>query len=123
MSLGPSINLSQLGAELAERAAAAHSGRSTTVINGPTGSLHQLLLALRAGHGLSEHDNPGQATIQVLTGAVTLTAGEDSWSGRGGDVLVIPERSHDLRATEDAVVLLTFVKEKSAHQPPGVRQA
>ena len=45
----------------------------------------------------------------MLTGKVTLQAGEERWSGAAGDHLVIPTAKHDLSAEEDAVVLLTIV--------------
>jgi quercetin dioxygenase-like cupin family protein len=43
----------------------------------------------------------------VLSGRVRLNAGELAWDGRAGDFIVIPPARHDLRALEDAVVLLT----------------
>jgi quercetin dioxygenase-like cupin family protein len=60
-----------------------------------------------AGTTLSEHRNPGEATVLVLSGRVRLGAGEVSWDGRTGDLLVVPPHHHDLTAVEDAAVLLT----------------
>lgn len=48
----------------------------------------------------------------VLTGRVQLTAGDDTWSARSGDLLLIPPTRHGPRAGEDAVVLLTVVKDR-----------
>ncbi|GAA3611855.1 cupin domain-containing protein [Marihabitans asiaticum] len=104
-----SLSITAVADELSGEAASASAGRSTRVITKSPGGLRQMLLALAAGRGLSEHQNPGQATLQVLRGAVRLTAGEESWDGSAGDYLVIPERTHDLQASEDSVVLLTFV--------------
>ena len=42
-------------------------------------ALRQTVLALTAGSSLDEHENPGEATVQVLRGRVRLTAGEVSW--------------------------------------------
>ena len=39
-----------------------------------------------------------------------LLAGDDSWDGREGDLIVIPPVRHSLHATESAVVLLTVAK-------------
>ncbi|PRZ15608.1 hypothetical protein BCL67_10868 [Nesterenkonia sandarakina] len=91
----------------------ASSGRSAkTVFGGHEHQLRQTLIALRAGEELSEHENPGEATLQVLEGRVTLKSGEASWNGSPGDLLTIPDGLHSLDAVEDAVVLLTVVKQR-----------
>ena len=69
--------------------------------------MRQTLIALAAGARLHEHESPGEATLQVLTGQVRLTAGEDTWEGGVGDHLVIPPQRHGLEALTDAAVLLT----------------
>ena len=92
-------------------AAEASSGRSAhTVYGGHEHVLRQTLIALRAGAGLDEHENPGEATVQVLRGRVTLRAGDNSWNGSPGDLLTIPDSRHALEAVEDSVVLLTVGK-------------
>jgi quercetin dioxygenase-like cupin family protein len=98
--------------ELAEaQLATAHqagSGRSAITLHGGRGhELRQTLIALVAGQVLGEHDSPGEATLQVLSGHVRLTAGEQTWDGTTGDYVVIPPHRHDLHAVDDAVVLLT----------------
>ncbi|WP_411721013.1 cupin domain-containing protein [Mycetocola sp.] len=94
-----------------ESALAASSGRSSrTIYGGHEHSLRQTLIALKAGERLSEHESPGEATIQVLVGRVRLVAGKNSWGGWIGDLLTIPDATHSLEADEDSVVLLTVVK-------------
>ena len=89
----------------------ASSGRSAhTIYGGHEHVLRQTLIALRAGAGLDEHENPGEATVQVLRGRVTLRAGDNSWNGSPGDLLTIPDSRHALEAVEDSVVLLTVGK-------------
>jgi quercetin dioxygenase-like cupin family protein len=89
----------------------ASSGRSAkTVFGGHEHQLRQTLIALRAGEELSKHENPGEATVQVLVGRVLLKAGEVSWNGSVGDILTIPDGLHSLDAIEDSAVLLTVVK-------------
>ncbi|MEO5921520.1 MAG: cupin domain-containing protein [Pseudolysinimonas sp.] len=96
--------------ELAQ-AVAASSGRSaSTIYGGHEHQLKQTVIALRAGESLSEHPNPGEATLQVLAGRVTLRSGEVSWNGSVGDLLIIPDGMHSMDAVEDSAVLLTVVK-------------
>src|SRR5690349_2391814 len=92
-------------------AAASTSGRaSETVFGGHETHLRQTVIALMEGNELSEHESPGEATLQVLTGRVRLADASTSWEGRSGDLLVIPDARHSLTALSDAVVLLTVVK-------------
>jgi quercetin dioxygenase-like cupin family protein len=89
----------------------ASSGRSAhTVYGGHEHVLRQTMIALRAGSNLDEHENPGEATIQVLQGRVTLVAGGERWNGSPGDLLFVPGSRHALEAVEDSVVLLTVAK-------------
>lgn len=92
-------------------ALAASSGRSSkTVFGGHEHQLRQTMIALRAGEDLSEHQNPGEATLQVLEGRVLLKASGVSWNGSVGDLITVPEGLHSLDAVEDSVVLLTVAK-------------
>lgn len=89
----------------------ASSGRSAhTVYGGHEHALRQTMIALRAGSTLDEHENPGEATVHVLHGRVTLVAGGDRWNGSPGDLLFVPDSRHALEAVEDSVVLLTVAK-------------
>lgn len=86
-------------------------GRSVQAVRGGQGTLlRQTLIALAGGQRLDEHDNPGEATVQVLRGHVRLVAGPDAGDARTGDLLVVPEARHSLEALEDSVVLLTAVR-------------
>jgi quercetin dioxygenase-like cupin family protein len=106
-----SVSLTSLAAEQLAQARQAHSGRAShTLHGGHTHELRQTVMALLAGHELSEHDSPGQASLQVLQGHVHLTAGEDVWDGQTGDYVVIPPQRHSLQAVDDSVVMLTVFK-------------
>lgn len=105
------FSLDALAREHLDRAASGSTGRSaTTVYGGHEQVLRQTLVALRAGSSLTEHDSPGEATLIVLRGRVRLHAGEDTWEGRAGDLLVIPPARHSLDAVEDSVAVLTVAK-------------
>ncbi|MFC5187564.1 LuxR family transcriptional regulator [Actinomadura harenae] len=104
-------SLTALARELLGRAREASSGRSAeTVHGGHERPLRQTLIALRAGARLDDHENPGDATLHVLTGRVRLVAGRDAWDGTPGDLLIIPDAVHSVEAEEDSAFLLTVVK-------------
>ncbi|RMI31011.1 cupin domain-containing protein [Nocardia stercoris] len=87
------------------------SGRSSqTLCGGHTHSLRQTVIALTAGQSLAEHDSPGEATLQVLTGTLTLISGAHEWKGSPGDLLVLPAARHSVQAVDDVAFLLTVAK-------------
>ena len=104
-------SLTALARHQLKAASTAASGRSSHTICGGNGHvLRQTVIALTAGSRLDEHENPGEATLQVLQGRVTLAAGEHRWNGSPGDLMFIPDSRHGLDAVEDSVVLLTVAK-------------
>ena len=104
-------SLTALARELLEHATHTSSGRSAdTVYGGHEHVLRQTVIALAAGHSLAEHENPGEATVHVLRGRVRLSAGDVSWEGSPGDLIVVPPERHTLEALEDSAVLLTVAK-------------
>jgi len=105
------FSLDAIAREQARRAATAPGGRSAeTVYGGHEHSLRQTVVALTAGSSLDEHENPGEATVQVLRGRVRMIAGDVTWEGRSGDLLVVPDARHALEAVEDSAILLTVSK-------------
>jgi quercetin dioxygenase-like cupin family protein len=97
--------------EQLERALSDTAGRSaTTVYGGHEHVLRQTLIALKADMVMDEHVSPGEATVHVLHGRVRLVAGDDSWEGRTGDLIAVPDARHSLEALEDSAILLTVVK-------------
>lgn len=104
------VSLTDLADAQSALARAASSGRSAhTVYGGRAHALRQTLIALAAGHGLADHESPGDATLHVLRGKVRLTTADGQWVGGAGDHVAIPAERHGLVALEDSVVLLTVV--------------
>jgi quercetin dioxygenase-like cupin family protein len=111
------LSLIALARELLSKAVAGgESGGSggaraaQTVVGGHEKALRQTVIALAKDAALAEHANPGEATVYVLRGRVTLAAGGDSWEGRQGDLLLVPDAPHSLTALADSAVVLTVVK-------------
>ncbi len=96
-----------------EQLAAAHRADSaraaTTVIGGHERVMRQTVVALTAGAELGDHDNPGEASLYVITGRIELHSGDEVWSARTGDLVEIPPARHSVRAIEDSALLLTAV--------------
>lgn len=107
------FSLDAIAREQLAKALTAPAGRAAeTVYGGSECALRQTVIALRNGVELAEHDNPGEATVQVLAGRVRLISAETTWEGRQGDLLIVPRARHSLLALTDATVVLTVVKER-----------
>jgi quercetin dioxygenase-like cupin family protein len=105
------ISLGAVAAQQLELAAA-HGGRpaADTVVGGHERVLRQTVVGILKGAELGEHNNPGEATVYVLRGRVHLTSQGQSWEGRSGDLLKVPDARHGLQALEDSAILLTVAK-------------
>jgi quercetin dioxygenase-like cupin family protein len=107
------LSLEAEARELLAQAASSPSGRTAqTVLGGHERVLRQTVIAMVAGAELSEHANPGEASVYVLRGRVRLAAGGDTWEGRHGDLLVVPDAPHSLVALADSAVLLSVAKHR-----------
>jgi quercetin dioxygenase-like cupin family protein len=105
------LSLVALARELHGQAAGATGGRTArTVMGGHERVLRQTVISMVKDAALTEHVNPGEASVYVLHGRVVLAAGEQSWEGRDGDLLIVPDAPHSLRALQDSSVLLTVAK-------------
>jgi quercetin dioxygenase-like cupin family protein len=109
------LSLDALARELLGRATGTGGGSraAETVVGGHEKTLRQTVIALAKDAAMAEHASPGEASLYVLRGRVTLTAGTESWDGRDGDLLLIPDTPHSLTAHADSVVLLTVAKHPS----------
>ena len=105
------LSLEAVARELLGRAAEATGGRAAqTVIGGHEKVLRQTVIAMVKDAELTEHANPGEASVYVLHGRVLLATGDNSWEGRSGDLLIVPDATHSLQALQDSAVVLTVAK-------------
>ena len=103
------LDLVDVGKELLESARGLRAGRAArTLTPGMGATLKQTVLAMCDGERLNDHPSPGPTTAQVLHGAVTITAGDDTLALNTGEWAIVPRQSHDLVAVGDAIVLLTI---------------
>lgn len=103
-----STSLPEIVPTLIESARSAENGLATA-LGSSSGSLRQVVAALRAEALLPDHENPGDATLQCLEGQVELatTSGSSSVVLQQGDLEVIPHERHFLRAITDTAVIIT----------------
>jgi len=108
------FSIEAVARQLLEKAEQSRSQRAAeTVYGGSECVLRQTVVALAAGAEMAEHDNPGESTVQVLTGRIQLIAGEQMWEGRQSTMLVVPNARHKVVALTPATFLLTVVKARS----------
>ena len=105
---GQDLHLPEVARQVLEQARADSAGRAgLTLTPGAHAALKQTLLALTEGTVLADHESPGEATLQVLTGSVRLTSGDGDVRLDEGGYAPIPPLRHGLEGLADSVVLLT----------------
>ncbi len=73
--------------------------------------LRLVAFAFDAGQELTEHTSALPAVIQVVSGRLELSLGEDEVAAEPGTWIHMPARlPHSVRATEPSVMLLTMLK-------------
>lgn len=107
------LSLDALSRQLIDQAAGAAGGRAAqTVLGGHERVLRQTLIAMVKDTTLAEHASPGEASVHVLRGRVVLAADGETWEGRDGDLLIVPDAAHSLQALQDSAILLTVAKRR-----------
>lgn len=98
--------LDQIASEVLAEARRQRARRSArTLVTGS--ALRATVIGMMEGAELAEHDPPTAATLQVVSGRVTVHTHEEEWSLEPGQLLVIPHKRHGVTASSDAVFLLT----------------
>ena len=82
---------------------------SRTLVKKSAGTI--TLFAFDAGQGLSEHQAPYDAFVQVIDGAGAFRIGDKDVVARAGEVVVMPANiPHAVRATERFKMLLVMIR-------------
>lgn len=103
------VPLAELADELIASLPRHPSGRTArTILSGDT--MRAVVIAMKAGTELAEHDAPPAATLYCITGEVTLRAGDQEWPVRPGQLVPIPPRRHAVEAHADSALLLTVAR-------------
>lgn len=102
------VSLPTLAEDLLGQARTSHARRAAATLHPITGGrLRQTLVALSAGTEMADHESPGEASLQVLSGSVALTWSGDRLVLAAGAIAPIPAQRHGVEALEDSVFLLT----------------
>jgi len=102
------LNIEEEGAHILEAAKAAGVGHAakTLIKNGP---LRIIILGLKSGSTLREHDAAAPVSIHVVSGQVKVESPGRSDPLQSGQALVFDTAvSHSLKAQSDTVALLTI---------------
>jgi quercetin dioxygenase-like cupin family protein len=82
------------------------AGRTArTVMSGPR--MRAVVIAMREGAEMAEHESPPAATLYVIKGQVTLKGDGQEWPLEAGSLVPIPAHRHSVEAHADAAFLLT----------------
>lgn len=104
------ISVPDLADEHLQIARQSSSGRSGhKLYGGREHQMHLTMIALTSGSMLDEHNNPGEALVQVVSGNVVVQGGGETIEGSTGDLLIVPDAPHSLEALEDSVIVLLTV--------------
>ncbi len=75
-----------------------------------TGQVEVIRVVMRAGKVISEHQAPGEITVQCLEGRIAFTSAEMTCELAAGQLLYLQtEAPHAVRCIEDASFLLTIL--------------
>jgi quercetin dioxygenase-like cupin family protein len=82
------------------------AGRTAkTILSGTV--MRAVVVALKEGAEMSEHDSPPAATLYLVRGSVSLRSGDREWPVEPGQLIPIPPQRHAVQAHADSAFLLT----------------
>ncbi len=105
---GTVFNFESLGHELRAEDAYERSGQTArTLVH--TSDLRIVLIALRAGKSISEHDASVTASVHALNGYLRLQLPDQKVELKAGQLLALGAGlKHDVSAVEDSLFVLTL---------------
>ncbi len=107
------IDLGEALTELQARVGGDQDRQGITLVR--QGGLSVVLTHLKAGATLQEHAAPGAATVQVLSGRIRATVGDEEMDLGTGRLIAFDSKvRHAVSALEDATILLTLADAKTA---------
>jgi quercetin dioxygenase-like cupin family protein len=103
---GGFVDLAALAEELCADLPNHPAGRTArTVVSGPR--MRAVVIALRVGVEMAEHEAPPAATLYVVKGHLTLRGEGEEWTLEAGQLVPIPPHRHSVEAHADSAFLLT----------------
>ncbi|OHB58628.1 MAG: cupin [Planctomycetes bacterium GWF2_42_9] len=82
---------------------------SKTILDKSVGTI--TLFAFDAGQGLSEHQAPYDAFVQVVDGEAVLTIGGKDVDAKAGEIVIMPANvPHSVQAKQKFKMLLTMIR-------------
>lgn len=76
-----------------------------------TSAVNITLFSLDKNEGISSHVTPGDAMVQILDGTAEITIGDNIFTVKEGETIVMPSNiPHALQACEKFKMLLTVIK-------------
>ncbi len=82
---------------------------SKTLVDKKVGTL--TLFAFDAGQGLSEHQTPYDAVVQIIDGSAELTIGGQVVTASAGELVIMPANiPHSVRAEEKFKMMLIMLR-------------
>ncbi|MBN1788646.1 MAG: cupin domain-containing protein [Sedimentisphaerales bacterium] len=82
---------------------------SKTIIDKPVGTI--TLFAFDVGQGLSEHQAPYDAFVQIVEGAGVLTIDGKEVAAKAGEIVIMPaNKPHSVQAKEKFKMLLVMIR-------------
>jgi quercetin dioxygenase-like cupin family protein len=82
---------------------------SKTIIDKPVGTV--TLFAFDTGQGLSEHQAPYDAFVQIVEGSAVLVIGGKDVPAKTGQIVIMPANvPHAVKAVQRFKMLLTMIK-------------
>jgi len=92
------------------------SAKPKVQILAKSGHARQVLFSFRAGQGLKEHTTSSQIAVQVMSGALTFAARDESRVLEAGTLVVLEANvPHSVEAQSDVVMLLTLTPDPQSH--------